>query len=361
MIAAGGTGGHFYPGYALGRKLIERGHDVVFIIKKGNSSAAQVLKEKDLFYHEIDFEAMPRSINPIKWFKFLNKFIKSNIYLRSLIKSYKPLACIGMGGYISFPLVFCAHFMGIKTAIHDSNSRLGFSNKISCFFVDKILLGLPLDKNYKKAVLVGTPIRSEFAQGASAAEEGYWEMTTNFGINILIFGGSQGARHLNLAAAEVALKLTQKSRLINFLHISGKRDYEMLKEIYKGASQIELIDYAHDIYALMKTAQVIIARSGASSIAEIIALKKPSILVPLPTAANNHQYFNAKILTDNGCALMVEDNKDLSSGLEKALFSLLRDSKTLESIQDNLRLSPIPDPLEAADLCATQVENLAFK
>lgn len=361
MIAAGGTGGHFYPGYALGLKLIERGHDVIFIIKKGNSSAAHILKEKDLFYHEIDFEAMPRSINPVRWFNFTKKFIKSYFYLRGLIKSYKPVACVGMGGYISFPLVFCAHFMGIKTAIHDSNSRLGFSNKISKFFVDKVLLGLPLDKNPKNSVLVGTPIRSEFAQGASAAEEGYWEMTTNFGVNILIFGGSQGARRLNLAAAQVALKLTQKSRLINFLHISGKRDYDMLKEIYKDAPQIELIDYAHDIYALMKTAQVIIARSGASSIAEIIALQKPSILVPLPTATNNHQYFNAKILTDNGCALLVEDNQDLASGLEKVLFSLLRDSKTLESLHDNLRLSPIPEPLEAADLCATQVEKMVVK
>ncbi len=361
MIAAGGTGGHFYPGYALGLKLVGRGHDVVFIIKKGNSSAIQILKEKDLFYHEIDFEGMPRSINPIKWFSFVKKFIKSYFYLRGLIKSYKPVACVGMGGYISFPLVFCAHFMGIKTAIHESNSRLGFSNKMSRFFVDKILLGLPLDKNYKKAVLVGTPIRSEFAHGASAAEEGYWEMTTNFGINILIFGGSQGAKRLNLAAAEVALKLTKKSRLINFLHISGKRDYEMLKKIYNGAPQIELIDYAHDIYALMKTAQVIIARSGASSLAEIIALQKPSILVPLPTAANNHQYYNAKILTDNGCALLVEDNKDLISELEKALISLLRDSKTLESIQDNLRISPIPDPLEAVDICASQVEHLVVK
>jgi UDP-N-acetylglucosamine:LPS N-acetylglucosamine transferase len=361
MIAAGGTGGHFYPGYALGLKLVERGHDVVFIIKKGNSSAAHILKEKDLFYHEIDFEAMPRSINPIRWFSFCKKFIKSCFYLRGLIKSYKPVACVGMGGYISFPLVFCAHFMGVKTAIHDSNSRLGFSNKISGLFVDKLLLGLPLDKNPKKSILVGTPIRSEFAQGASAAEEGYWEMTTNFGINILIFGGSQGAKRLNLAAAEVALKLTKKSRLINFLHISGKRDYEMLKEIYQDAPQIELIEYAHDIYALMKTAQVIIARSGASSIAEIVALQKPSILVPLPTAANNHQYFNAKILTDNGCALMVEDNKDLVSKLEKTLISLLKDSKTLESIQDNLRISPIPDPLEAADICASQVEHLAQK
>lgn len=361
MIAAGGTGGHFYPGLALGLKLMEREHDVVFIIKKGNTSAAQLLKEKDFLYHEIDFQAMPRSFNPFKIFTFLKKFIKSCSYLRKLIKSYKPVVCVGMGGYISFPLIFCAHFMGIKTAVHDSNSRLGFANKISRFFVDKVLLGLPLDKPIKKSVLVGTPIRPEFAKGASHEEEGYWEMTTNFGINILIFGGSQGARSLNLAAAEMALKMTRKSALIHFLHVSGRRDYEMLKEIYKDSSQIELIDYAHDMYALMKTAHIIIARSGASSLAEITSLQKPSILVPLPTAANNHQYFNAKILADNGCALLVEEDKDLVSKLEQALFSLLKNPKTLESIKDNLRLSPIPDPLEAADLCATQVERLSLK
>lgn len=361
MIAAGGTGGHFYPGYALGLKLMEKGHDVVFIIKKGNESAAQVLREKDIFFHEIDFEAMPRSINPVKWFSFIKKFIKSYAYLRDLIKSYKPLVCVGMGGYISFPLILGAHFMGVKTAIHDSNSRLGFANKVSKFFVDKVFLGLPLDKSIKNSFLVGTPIREEFAKDASKAEDSYWQMTTDFGINILIFGGSQGAKRLNLAAAQMALKMTKKSPLIHFLHISGKRDFEMIKEIYKKAPQIELISYAHDIYSLMKTAQVIIARSGASSLAEIVSLRKPSILVPLPTAANNHQYFNAKILADKGCAILVKEDKDLSFQLEKALSFLLKDPKTLKSLKDNLEKSPIPNPLEAAELCVEQLEKLAAK
>lgn len=360
MIAAGGTGGHFYPGYALGLKLAEREHDVVFIVKKGNTST-KVLQEKDILYHEIDFDAMPRSINPFKWVSFFIKFINSSLYLHKLIKSYKPLVCVGMGGYISFPLVFCAHLMGIKTAVHDSNSRLGFANKVSSLFVDKVLLGLPLDKEVKNSVLVGTPIRPEFAHGASEAEERYWELTTNFGINILIFGGSQGAQRLNLAAARMALKMTQKSRLIHFLHISGKRDYDLLKGIYKDTPQVELIAYAHDIYALMKTAQVIIARSGASSIAEITALQKPSILVPLPTAADNHQYFNAKILADKGCALLVKQDENLELKLEQALYYLLREPKNLETMKENLKNSPITNPLEASELCADEVEKLAKK
>ena len=157
----------------------------------------------------------------------------------------------------------------------------------------------------------------------------------------------------------MALKMVKKSNHIHFLHVSGKRDYDMLKEIYKDTPQIELIDYAHDIYSLMKTAQVIIARSGASSLAEIVALKKPSILVPLPTAANNHQYFNAKILVDKGCALLVEDNDNLCAGLEKALYSLLRETRALSQIQKNLSVSPIPDPLQAAENCALQIEELA--
>lgn len=361
MIAAGGTGGHFYPGYALGLKLMERGHDVVFIIKKGNGSAAEVLKSKEIFYHEIDFEAMPRSLNPFKYLRFIWKFFGSCFYLRHLIKSYKPVVCVGMGGYISFPLIFCAHLMGIKTAVHDSNSRLGFANKVSSLFVDKLLLGLPLDKEIKKSVLVGTPIRSEFAKSTKNIEEGYWEITTNFGINILIFGGSQGARNLNIAAAKMVLNMTKKSPLIHFLHVSGKRDYEMIKALYKDCPQVEVISYAHDMFALMKTAQIVIARSGASSLAEIIALQKPSILVPLPSAANNHQYFNAKILADNGCALLVKEDSSLETKLEDALCSLLKNPAKLESIKDNLKISPIPDPLEAAALCASQIEQLTNK
>lgn len=361
MIAAGGTGGHFYPGYALGLKLIERGYDVIFIIKKGNQSAAKVLEEKEIFYHEIDFQAMPRSLNPFKICAFIKKFIKSSLYIRELIKSYKPVVCVGMGGYISFPLIFCAHFMGVKTAVHDSNSRLGFANKISRLFVDKMLLGLPLDKKIKNSVLVGTPIREEFAKGASKAEDNYWQMATNFGINILIFGGSQGARSLNLAAAKMALKLTKQSPRIQFIHISGQRDYDMVKDIYKDAPQIELVEYAHDIYSLMKTAQIIIARSGASSLAEIVALRKPAIFVPLPTAADNHQYYNAKILADADCALIVKQDEYLDIKLEEALFSLLKNHKRLDTLKHNLKKVPLPNPLEAADLCADEIEVLAQK
>ena len=275
LIAAGGTGGHFYPGIALGKALLEQGKDVIFVIKQGSQNI-KYLDEQDLSFQEIDFVSMPRNKNIKAWFNFIKKFFKTLKQMRQLIKLTEPKWCIGMGGYISFPLIFVAHFMHYKTAIHDSNSRMGLANKICAKFVDLVFLGLHVDKAPKKAVLVGTPIREEFHKKLTEEEKIYWEMETNFGINILIFGGSQGAKKLNYAAAGAFKKLlAQSNGRLNIFHITGTRDFEEIKTVYGNIKNLTLLPYTEDIYSLMKAVHIIIARSGASSLAEICALKKP--------------------------------------------------------------------------------------
>ena len=247
MIAAGGTGGHFYPGFALGKKLIERGHDVVFIVKKGTDSV-RILQEADIPYQEIDFVPMPRGKNIKKWIDFCVKLLDCVIEIREYIKSYKPVVCIGMGGYISFPLIFTAHFMGIKTAVHDSNSKIGLANKVCGKFTDVFMLGMPTEDKVQKSILVGTPIREEFRLKESVEEQNYWRFATDFGINTLIVGGSQGARYLNYSAAKMVMDITSKTQRMHFLHITGRRDYEEIKAFYGDTPNVEILPYADDIY-----------------------------------------------------------------------------------------------------------------
>ena len=252
LIAAGGTGGHFYPGIALGKTLLAKGESVIFIIKQGSPNI-KYLDDNELSFQEIDFVSMPRNKNIKAWFNFIIKFFKTLNQMRQLLKLTKPKWCIGMGGYISFPLVFVAHFMGYKTAIHDSNSRMGLANKVCAKFADLIFLGLPIDKTSKKGILVGTPIREEFHKELSEEEKIYWEMETGFGINLLIFGGSQGARKLNYAAAEASKKLlAQANGRLNVFHITGTRDYEEIKKVYGKTEHLTLLPYAEDIYHINK-------------------------------------------------------------------------------------------------------------
>ena len=357
LIAAGGTGGHFYPGLALGKSLLEKNKSVIFIIKKGSPNI-KYLDEQELSYQEIDFVSMPRNFNIKKWYEFLKKFFQTVKGIKQLIKLTEPKWCIGMGGYISFPLVFVAHFMGYKTAIHDSNSRLGLANKICAKFSDIVFLGLPVKNMPKRAMLVGTPIREEFHAKLSPEEQIYWEVQTDFGINLLIFGGSQGAKRLNFAAAEMAKKMVAATKgRLHIFHITGTRDFEEIKKVYGATPNIELLPYAEDIYSLMKAAHIIIARSGASSLAEICALKKPSILVPFPYAAENHQYYNAKLFADAGLSLLVEESDNLEQDLFNAVKKLLSNLKTLDTMRKNYNNLTLPNPLEAAGKMVKKLEG----
>lgn len=350
MIASGGTGGHFYPGFALGRQLRKQGLPVLFVVRK-NDPAAQVLEAHKLHYREIDFMGLPRSVNPLRHLKFIGKFFKSLWQTRKIIKDFRPDVAIGTGGYISFPLIFIAHFMGIKTAVHDSNTRLGLANQICGKFADLFMLGLPIDKDLKNAVLTSTPIRDEFASEADRKA-----LLEGFGLNpevntALVVGGSQGARSLN----EAVVQLTKKNPSWQFIHITGERWYGVLREEYKGMSNVAVLPYSHEIYALMKIVDLAICRSGASTLAELIYCQLPAILVPFPYAAADHQYYNAKILEDAGCAALVREGENLPARLQQTFDSISEKQNKMRQAYAKL---PIPNPLKAAQEIAKRLNNL---
>lgn len=341
IIASGGTGGHFYPGFALGKALKQRGCVVLFIVRK-NDPAAAILKAAHLKYREIDFMGLPRSINPLRHIRFTGKLLKSLRQTREIIRKFRPHAVLGTGGYISFPLIFTAHFMGIKTAVHDSNARLGLANKICGKFADLFMLGLPIDKKLKNAKLVSTPIRPEFADPTDRNE-----IFSNLQLDptrrtVLVVGGSQGAKHLNAAVAQLAKTATTWQ----FIHITGERWYQDVKNLHGDNPRVVVLPYSHEIYALMQVVDAAICRSGASTIAELIYCQLPTIFVPFPHAAANHQYYNAKILEKAGAALIVTDDDQLSQTLPKAFNQL--DKRKLSLMRYAYLRLRLPNPINAA-------------
>ena len=351
LIASGGTGGHFYPGFAIGKALRKHGCAVLFIVRK-NDPAAQILEAHHLHYREIDFTGLPRSMNPLRHLRFTGKFFKSLNQTRRIVREFRQDMALGMAGYISFPLIFTAHLMGIKTAVHDSNACLGLANRICGKFADLFMLGLPLITPRKGTVLTGTPIRQEFEEPADRQK-----LLSGLGLDpalqtVLVVGGSQGAKNLNVAVAHLAKTNTR----CQFIHITGERWYTTVREMHEGNPRVAVLPYSHEIYALMKSVDTVICRSGASTLAEVIYCQLPALLVPFPHAAGNHQYYNAKILADAGCATLVEDNDQLQGKLTTA-FETMSKGQKLAAMRLGYKHLNLPSPLTAAKQIARLLTN----
>lgn len=355
IIASGGTGGHFYPGLALGKAFRARHIKVLFIVRK-DDPAVQILKKNNFNYREIDFMGLPRSVNPLRHLRFTGKFFKALAQTRQIVKKFHPDVALGMGGYISFPLIFTAHFMGIKTAVHDSNAKLGLANKICGKFTDLFMLGLPLYKKRrrnKKMKLMSTPIRPEFAEDVdrnTVLSKLHLDPARK---TVFVVGGSQGARNLNAAVVKLAEQLQEWQ----FIHLTGEKWYQDVRKMYGDNPRVAVLSYSHKIYELMKVSDVAICRSGASTLAELMYCQLPAVLVPFPHAAGNHQYYNAKILADGRCAIIAQDDKKLFQRLVTA-FNQVSNPRRLSAMRyAYLRLN-IPNPIRAARNIARLLMNL---
>lgn len=359
LIAAGGTGGHFYPGFSLGRLLNKQGCSVLFIVRK-NDPATRVLKEHKLKYQEIDFCALPRTINIFKYFSFLIKLFKALSQTARLVEQFKPDVAVGTGGYVSFPLIFSAHLKGVKTAVHDSNTKIGLANKACSFFTDLFMLGLPVNKKIRHSRLVGTPIRPEFAEKINRAK-----VLENLGLNpthttVLLFGGSQGAKALNHALIDTVKQLVAENENIQFIHISGERWYQTISHHYGKTNRVLVLPYSNEIYDLIYSAHLVVCRSGAGTLAELMYCHKPSVLVPLPTAAANHQFYNAKVLQSVGCAALVQEGTNLAKELYTVMDRILNapNNAILQSMQENFSKLDLPDPMTASKRIADILKTL---
>ena len=359
LIAAGGTGGHFYPGFSLGRLLNKQGCSVLFVVRKGDV-ASRVLSENKLKFTEIDFCALPRTVNPWKHIVFFYKLCKSFRQINRIIEQFKPDVAVGTGGYVSFPLIFMAHRKGIKTAVHDSNTKIGLANRACSYFTDLFMLGLPTDKKFKKSVLVGTPIRKEFGDAFDRSK-----VLKDLGLNpdfltILLFGGSQGARGLNQALIEAVKRLVAENEGVQFIHISGERWYQTINNSYGKINRVNVLPYSNEIYDLIHVSDLLVCRSGAGTIAELIYCHKPAILVPFPAAAANHQFYNAKVLQSVGCATIALESAHLEADLYTQMERMLNapNNSILQTMQENYAKLNLPDPLTASERIAHQLKEL---
>ncbi|TNE82036.1 MAG: undecaprenyldiphospho-muramoylpentapeptide beta-N-acetylglucosaminyltransferase [Bacteroidetes bacterium] len=309
IISGGGTGGHIFPAVAIANEIKSRYPDceILFIGAKGRMEMQKV-PQAGYQIEGLDIAGLQRKLDP-KNLLLPFKVIKSLLQARSIIKRFKPEVAVGVGGYASAPMLFMAQMAGIPTLIQEQNSFAGLTNRILAKRAKKICVAYPnMDQVFQaeKIVLTGNPVRKDIASGQASREEAlkFFGLESDKPV-LLAIGGSLGARTINTALKEGAEQVSKAG--IQLLWQCGKSAYPNLKDINQGGIQVhEFIQRMDLAYA---AADVVISRAGALSVSELCLVAKPSILVPSPHVAEDHQTKNAKVLADAGAAILVKDSE----------------------------------------------------
>ena len=310
VIAGGGTGGHLFPGMAIAEAFVERekGNEVLFIGTE-RGIEAKVLQGGRFPLKTI--KAKPIQGKPLlEKGKAIWSLPMAISEAFSILKEFQPQLVLGVGGYASGPTLLAAFFLGMKRAIHEQNVVPGMTNRILKWFSQRIFVSFEEAKEYfpdKKTVVTGNPIRKEFF---ASLKEGKGEMKKRDGFTLLIFGGSAGAHRINQAMIEALDHLQGIKSSLKIIHQTGKEDLDFVSKAYRKKEFDALVrPFFEDIATSYQISDLVICRSGASTVAELAVCGKAALLIPYPYAAHNHQFINAKKLVDLGAARMILDQE----------------------------------------------------
>lgn len=307
LIAAGGTGGHIYPGIAVAKEIMRRdARSEVLFVGTTRGLETRIVPENGFQLSLINSAGL-KNVGILGKLKGLAVLPKSFLEAHRLIREFKPDVVVGAGGYVSGPVLMVASLMRIPTLVMDSNALPGFTNRRLAMFIDKAALtfeeALPFFG--KKGVVTGNPVRKEFFEIA--------EPESSDKVKLLIFGGSQGARAINNAMTDALSRLNIDGGTLEITHQTGDSDFEKVREIYKraGWARADVRRYISDMVSEFASSDLVICRAGATTCAELAAAGKASIMIPLPTAADDHQRKNAEAMQKAGASRMILQ-KDLS-------------------------------------------------
>lgn len=338
MISGGGTGGHIYPAISIAQALKDtlQHVEILFVGAKGKMEMDKV-PAAGFEIEGLWISGIQRKItagNLMFPFKLVSSIVKSN----GLLKKFKPDVVVGVGGYASGPLLYAATKKKVPTLIQEQNSYAGLTNKWLAKKVNKICVAHDGMEKYfpaDKLVVTGNPVRKTIKLNPNRKSEAYkhFELDSSKP-TLLVIGGSLGARTLNESLIAGLEKLDKEG--IQLIWQCGGFYHEEMQERAKGkGGKVILKDFIFQMDFAYACANVVISRAGALSIAELMLTGKPSILVPSPNVAEDHQTINAKALVDKGAAEMITD-KDAMDKLVDEAISLLNDKKRQEKLSENI-------------------------
>ena len=352
IISAGGTGGHIYPALAIARKIMEKEYDSeILYIGTHNRMEKDIVPMNNINYVPIEIYGFTKTNikNDLKDLYLIPKAVRK---CKKIMKEFKPDIVIGVGGYVTLPVIKAAQKLHIKTFIHEQNSIPGKTNKWVAKKAD--LIGVSFKESLKyfgdNAIVTGNPTATKALSNEKIDK-------TKFGLHknkksVLIVNGSLGSSVMNNKMEEFLSDIDNEDYEV--LYVTGKSYYEDFKK--KQLSKNVFVEpFIDNLSGLMKDVDLIVSRAGASSLAEITALGLPSILVPSPYVANNHQYYNALTIKENHAGELIEEknlNKDI---LKKEINKILSDEDKYEKYKENALKLAMPD---SGDIIYNAIKDL---
>ena len=362
LFATGGTAGHINPALAVASYIREKYPDSeILFVGTADHMESRLVPNAGFDFKTIKISGFRRSFAPkaiVHNIKTVCQLVTSNSACKKIIKDFKPDVAVGFGGYVSGPVLQAAVSMHIPTCIHEQNAYPGITNKTLAKEVDKVMLTVEDAKKHlepkNEVVVTGLPVRGELLKARkdiSRKELGI----PNGKYLVLSFGGSLGAKPLNDAMFDILLESANNDKYYH-IHSVGTNGGEFLEKFKENGfvdgkkglvkGNVEVRQYIDDMDTCMSGADLVIGRAGASSLSEIEALGKASILIPSPYVAENHQFHNAMALVNRGAGSIIEEKDLTTASLKEAIDSMLSNPAKLIQIEENAKNMAITDARE---------------
>ncbi|TGE40053.1 undecaprenyldiphospho-muramoylpentapeptide beta-N-acetylglucosaminyltransferase [Desulfosporosinus fructosivorans] len=360
ILTGGGTGGHIYPALAIAKGLLARDPETKILyvgIKDGME--ARLVPEAGIKFAGISGKGLPRRLS-LDTIKVIGTSFKALWETKKILHQFHPDLVIGTGGYVSGPVVLTAALFNIPTLLHEQNALPGITNRVLARVVRRVMVTFPESMERfgvkKKLDLVGLPVRPEIGHVSREAGAAKFKLRPDR-LTLLVTGGSRGARMLNQAMIEVLSQLAQHSD-IQVIWATGKTTYtetvEGLKKrgIFWDRPQWRVLEYLKDMPEALACTDIFVGRAGATSLAELMVAGIPSLLIPYPFAAENHQEYNAQALAQVGASKIILDSELDGQRLWKELEGLITQPSLLTEMGAAAKTLAQPHALDKiVDLC----------
>lgn len=362
LLSGGGTGGHVYPAIAIANELKERYPDAeILFVGTSTGIESEIVPKSGFEIKTITVQGFKRKVD-LDNVKRGFKLMKGLNDARKIVKEFKPDVVIGTGGYVSGPVLFCAS-SNKKTVsiVHEQNSFPGVTNKILSKKVTKIITCFEDAKTrfpesaQDKVTLIGNPVRKELLEVKKDDARKKLNIPSDKKM-VLIYGGSGGFKKINDAMIDVVKSMIEED--VAFVYATGKRFYESFIESLNGLelkSYQKIVPYLDDMANVLSASDVVVGSAGATSLSEITALGKPSIIIPKAYTAENHQEYNARSVADNGGGICILESELNSELLKDSLYKILLNEDILKDMEKNSAL--IGKPNAVKDIC-DMIESL---
>lgn len=324
-IAAGGTGGHLFPGLAVAEVLHASGHEVMMMTSEKHIDAVATEGRSEFRIERLSGIGLPRGIS-LQTLRCLAQFLKGVFHCQALFREFEPHAVLGMGGFTSTAPILAGRLRDLPVFVHESNAIPGKANRLNAWIARGLLIGLRECADRLPQVpctFTGTPVRrsllGNFAKGESREKFGLAaDLPT-----VLVMGGSQGARGINQAMIGAARTASLGAH--QFIHITGGADETTVRDAYKAAGVRAWVGaFHHAMQDAYGASDLAIARSGAASLTELAHFRIPAILIPYPHAAEDHQTLNAKVFEKEGAAILMPESEATAESLSRKMVEILK-------------------------------------